>query len=269
MKSFESFRSLAINHPCTVEPSVYRVDVFRINGPVDKMPCRNLSLGLFNVHVHGDDRDDAEYYPEYNVCKAQSFVMPTFEDAKEFIQSGRISIDDDRPVYCIHIYELPFGKDVISDLCKREWGFDGNCSIINQSVCSSLLEDLDTPEGHFWGRPKETIRFKPGDIVEVHDRKKDSVRLAVVVSLRNTIEYCWNEYLNVVAECECEGVGEDNALGNYWKYACDDCYEVIDFSGVQSCPCTTDVHSPRFPVPDDIRSAFDNIVVSKPASFGC
>lgn len=159
MMSFESFRSLAINHPCTVEPSVYRVDVFRINGPVDKMPCRNLSLGLFNVHVHVDDRDDAEYYPEYNVCKAQSFVMPTFEDAKEFIQSGRISIDDDRPVYCIHIYELPFGKDVISDLCKREWVFDGNCSIINQSVCSSLLEDLDTPEGHFWGRPKETIRF--------------------------------------------------------------------------------------------------------------
>ena len=262
MMTFEEFKALAMNPPYTYEPAVYRIDVFRIKEPDNGKSCFSINPGedireslsrIDDIPETFADVDYREYYPTYQVCKSESFILPTFEDARHFIQSGRISNDDYRPIYCIHVYELPFGKDVIFD----------------QSACSSLLEDLDKPEGHFWGRPKESIRFKPGDIVEVHDREKDSVCLAVVVSLRNTIEYCWKEYLNVVAECECEGVGEDNALENYWQYACDDWYEVIDFSSVQSYPCTTDVYSPRFPIPDNIRSVFDNIVVSKPASFGC
>lgn len=278
MMTFEEFKALAMNPPYTYEPAVYRIDVFRIqesdNGKsyFSINPEEDIRESLSRIDDISEtfaDADEREYYPTYQVCKPESFILPTFEDARHFIQSGRISNDDYRSIFCIHVYELPFGKDVISDLCKREWVFDGECNFINQSVCSSLLEDLDTQEGYFWGRPKESIRFRPGDIVEVHDREKDSVSLAVVVSLRNTIEYCWKEYLNVGAECGCEGVGEDNALENYWQYACDDCYEVIDFSGVQSYPCTTDVYSPRFPISDDIRSVVDNIVVSKTASFGC
>lgn len=65
---------------------------------------------------------------------------------------------------------------------------DGKGALIEQSVCSSLTEDLDKREGHFLGRPKDSIKFKPGDIVEVHNIDNMEVRLAIIVSLCNDIE---------------------------------------------------------------------------------
>lgn len=261
--TFEEFEKLALNPPYNYEPSAYRVDVFRIQGTENGKSCLTIypeedlreCFSLIDYIPEKSDENEQEYYPEYKVYKAQSFLMPTFEDAKRLIHSEEIS-KDYRPIYSIHIYELPFGKDVISDLCKREWVFDCKGNLLEQSVCSSLLEDLDKPEGHFWGRPKDSIRFKPGDIVEVHDMDNMEVRLAVVLALCNDIESCWSEYQNVIKSCKEEGLLKENADNNYWLYAFDDCYYVGYDSEPEygtSFPCTTDVFAPRFPIPGNLK----------------
>lgn len=262
--TFEEFKKLALNLPYNYEPSVYRVDVFRIRGTENGKSCltiypeedlRECFSRIDYIHEKSDE-NEPEYYPEYKVCKAQSILMPTFEDAKRLIHSEEIS-KDYRPIYCIHIYELPFGKDVISDLCKREWVFDRKGNLLEQSVCSSLMEDLDKPEGHFWGRPKNSIRFKPGDIVEVHDKENGVVRLGVVVSLHNDIDICWRDYQDTVRLCEIEGLHTEDADKNYSLYACDDCYGVVyslNSHENKSYPYTTDVFAPRFPISKELRT---------------
>lgn len=261
--TFEEFKRLALNPPYNYKPSVYRVDVFRIQGTENVKSClticpeedlRECFSRIDYIHEKSDENEQ-EYYPEYKVCKTQSFLMPTFEDAKRLIHSEEIS-KDYRPIYCIYIYELPFGKDVISDLCKREWVFDGEGKLLEQSVCSSLMEDLDKPEGHFWGRPKDSIRFKPGDIVEVHDKENGVVRLAIVLAQCNDIESCWSEYQKVIESCKAEGLSDEYADNNYWLYACDDCYFVGHDSEPEygySFPYTTDVFATRFPIPENIK----------------
>ena len=262
--TIEEFQRLALNPPYNYEPSVYRVDVFRIQEPDNGKSCLTIypeeDLREFFLRIdyiqEKSNENEQEYYPEYKVCRAQSFLMPTFEEAKRLIHSEEISKDNHRPIYCIHLYELPFGKDVISDLCKREWVFDCEGSLLEQSVCSSLMEDLDKPEGQFWGRPKKSIRFKPGDIVEVHDREKGIVRLAVVVSLHNDIGTCWRDYQDTVRICEIEGIGVEFANDNYSSYACDDCYMVVDGldpNENHSFPYTIDVFAPRFSIPYELR----------------
>ncbi|MBO5443923.1 MAG: hypothetical protein J5995_01045 [Muribaculaceae bacterium] len=275
--TFEEFKKLALNPPYNYEPSVYRVDVFRIRGTENGESCltiypeENLRECFSRIdYIHEkSDENELEYYPEYKVCKAQSFLMPTFEDAKLLIHSEEISKDDYRPIYCIHIYELPFGKDVISDLCKREWVFDCKGNLLEQSVCSSLMEDLDKPEGHFRGRQKDSIRFKPGEIVEVHDKENGVVRLAIVLALCNDIESCWSEYQKVIENCKAEGLSEEDADNNYWLYACDDCYGVVygpNSHENHSYPYTTDVFAPRFPIPENLKKqlfdCYNNTLVS-------
>lgn len=248
--TYEEFKALAMNPPYTYKPAVYRIDVFRIQEP-------DNGKSRFTI------------YPKYRVRKAQSFIMPTFEDAGAFINSDQLSMDDDRPIYCIRVYELPFGKDVISDLCRREWVFDSECNLVNQSACSSLLEDLNNPEGHFWGRPEESIRFKPGDIVEVHDRENGIVKLAVIFALHNDIDTCWREYQDTVRLCEVEGLHTEDADKNYSLNALDDYYVIVDGLNLDlnlSQAHTTDVFTPRFPIPYELKkhlTAIHNIATNR------
>lgn len=232
-----------MNPPITKEPSVYRTDIFRIIEP----------------EIEGN------YYPEFSVRKRESFMFPSLEESMEFIKSGEIAKYDEEPIYCIHVYELPVGKDIVYTCCKREWVFDGEGNLMEKSVCSSLTEDLDSPEGHFYGRAKDSIRFKPGDIVEVHDMENMEVRLAIVLALCNDIESCWMEYQKVIENCKEEGLSEENADDNYWLYACDDCYYVGYGSEPEygtSHPCTTDVFTPRFPIPDNLKACLNRVKTS-------
>ena len=112
--TFEEFRKLALNPPYNYELSVYRVDVFRIQETENGKSCltiypeedlRECFSRIDYIHEQSDE-NKPEYYPEYKVCKAQSFLMPTFGDAKRLIHSKEISKDDYRPIYCIHIYSL-------------------------------------------------------------------------------------------------------------------------------------------------------------------
>lgn len=112
--TFEEFRKLALNPPYNYELSVYRVDVFRIQWTDNGKSCltiypednlRECFSRIDYIHEQSDENEH-EYYPEYKVCKTQSFLMPTFGDAKRLIHSKEISKDDYRPIYCIHIYSL-------------------------------------------------------------------------------------------------------------------------------------------------------------------
>lgn len=260
--TYDKFKKRAINPVYTEEPAVYRVDIFRIVNPNGNKlawvlsPDEDINTLLQSEEPTSLDESVSapQYYPQYRVNKSESCIFPTLEDAIKFIQSGDLKQYNTEELYCKRVYELPFGRDVISDCCKREWIFDANGALIEQSVCSSLIEDLDKTEGRFWGRTQSSIRFKPGDIVEVLDRENAIVRLAIVVALFNDIDYCWKEYQKVADTCESEGVGAEDADDNYWLNASDDCYCVTyGDEGEFYYPYTTDVFAPRFPVPDELR----------------
>ena len=261
--TYEEFKNRALNPIYTVEPAVYRVDIFRIVNPDGNMLAYVLGADDDINHILESDLkqiyeiENKAYYPRYKVYKSDSYIFPTFDNAIRFLQSDKVTRHYGDIIFCIKVYELPFGKNVISDCCKRKWIFDENGNLIEQSACSSLFEDLDKIEGHFWGRSDSSLHFKPGDIVEVLNKGRGEVRLAVIVSLLNDIDSCWREYQKVVATCELEGVGTDNADSNYWLNAHDDCYYLVfgskrpdDFSYIN----TTDVFTPHFPIPAELRN---------------
>ena len=261
--TYEEFKDRALNPVYTVEPSIYRVDIFRIVDPngnklTDVLAAEDdINHSLESDLKQIDESEGTVYYPQYKVNKSESYIFPTFDDAIRFINSEIVSSDNNNQIFCIGVHELPFGKNVISDCCKREWVFDCEGNILEQSVCSSLMEDLDKPEGNFWGRPKNSIRFKLGEIVEVFDKERWEVRLAVIVALLNDIDSCWSEYQKVMATCELEGVGTEKADSNYWLYAGNDCYSVAygtDFPNDCGYANTTDVFIPHFSIPDELRT---------------
>lgn len=93
--TFEEFKRLALNLPYNYEPSAYRVDDFRIQGTENGKSCLTIypeenlrgCFSQIDSFCEKLDENEPEYYPEYKVCKTQSFLMPTFEDAKRLIHS--------------------------------------------------------------------------------------------------------------------------------------------------------------------------------------
>ena len=80
--TFEEFRKLALNPPYNYDPSVYRVDVFRIQGTDNGNSCLTIypednlreCFSRIDYILEQSDENEHEYYPEYKVCKAQSFL---------------------------------------------------------------------------------------------------------------------------------------------------------------------------------------------------
>lgn len=239
--TFEAFKDMAINPDYPKRQSVYRLDIHRY-----QIPRRTeKSVGQFEVQ------------------REQSFLYPSLEAAHIFIRRFITLLSMNRQLYALYLYELPYNVDISNDLYIRLWVYDRTGKIVSQSCCSNLIEDMDAPYAKFRGRDKDSIKFKRGDIVEVYNRESKEVIQAVVLSLPPTIEQCWKYRQLVERECIKEGLSADDTDSNYWFYALDDCFEVMDISGNIIKPLTTDVFPTSLPVYDSFRTYLSARFVSK------
>ena len=224
--TFEEFEKLAMNPPYIEQESVYRVD----------------------VHCHTKSSKDREPVgTQFEVRRTQSFVYTDLNSAQCKLKQiiGEEELID--TLYAVYIYQLPIGKDISNDLYQRLWVYDrlGNPTV--QSRCTTILEDLDHPSSKFRGYEAYSIRFKPGDIVEIYDRENGIVSLVTVISRPMTVEQCWKERDFIKMSCIVDGLGADATDDNYWLYADSDCYEVInglDYENNRLNPRTYDIFYP-------------------------
>ncbi len=238
--TFEEFKELALNPPYIEQETVYRVDV--------------------HCYVKSSKEREA-HETQFEVRRNHSFVFSDLSSAQSKLKQIISDEELKDTLYAIYIYQLPMGKDISSDLYQRLWVYDRSGKLNGQSRCTAIIEDLDHTSAKFRGHEAESIRFNPGDIVEIYDRGHDMVRLATVIDRPMSIEQCWKEREFVVLSCLVEGLGTEATEDNYWLYAVSDCYEVINDTGYENNrlnPCSYDIFAPSLPISPEIRHRFDD-----------
>jgi len=233
--TFEEFRALAQNPQYPEGKSVYRIDVHRLKHKPQADSCLS----------------------EFEVVRTQSFIYPDLDTVRFMIRRFVSNECMNQQLYALYVYELPYNADISDNLYRRLWVYDRHGQLVSQSVCSTLIEDLNTPFAKFRGRDGA---FSPGDVVEVYDRDKGSVTIGVVVRSPRTIEQCWEVRKIVEKVCIKEGVGAEHADGNYWLYADEDCYCVVtgaDFKHQHYFPRATDVLPLSSPLLPHVRDQYD------------
>lgn len=92
-------------------------------------------------------------------------------------------------IYAFHVYQLPLGFTLshpMQSVYRRV--YDSNGQFLDESMCAEYLGDNDGDGDNwreldinrFYGRPKEKIRFKPGDWVEYCDLSQSGQYVGVV-----------------------------------------------------------------------------------------
>lgn len=234
--TFEEFKAFALNPPYIDRHCVYRVD----------------------MHRYVKRFKDAKDVTEFEVRLCQSFMYDDWQSVQKripyFIHGERYN----EQLYALYIYELPLNCDVSSGQYRQLWVYERNGNLNARSMCSTLLEDLDCQCAKFRGHDFSSIRFKPGNIVEVYNRETNQVRLGVVVKQPPTIEQCWDMRKEVEKACIADGMSPDKTDDNYWLYAIDDCY-CVAFGPERELtyPRTTDVFAPMYRITNNLRLHFD------------
>lgn len=236
--TFEEFKELALNPPYIEQASVYRVDV--------------------HCYIKPSEGWDATE-TRFEVQCTQSFVFSDLSSArcklKEVIGDKELK----ERLYAVYTYQLPFGKDISNDLYQRLWVYDRLGNLNGQSCCTSIIEDLAHISAKFRGHEAKSIRFNPGDIVEVYDRERGVVRLATVIKCPMTVEQCWEERKHVEISCNVENISAEFVDANYWLYADNDCYLAVDgpdFESNRLHPRIYDVFTPAHPISSELRQHF-------------
>ena len=193
--SFEEFNKLALNPPYIEQESVYRVE----------------------VHCHRKSSEERDAYEtRFEVRCTQSFVYTDLNSAqcklKQIIEEKELK----DKLYAVYIYQLPIGKDISGNLYQRLWVYNHKGQMNGQSHCTAMLEDLDHLSAKFRGHEAYSIRFEPGDIVEVYDRESGIVSLATVIKCPMTVEQCWKERDFIKMSCIVDGLGAEAIDDNYW-----------------------------------------------------
>lgn len=121
-------------------------------------------------------------YPKYSIYKGQEVYCHSLEDAEAMM---RRCLEPEKEFWFpnnVHHFEI--SEYAFNQLCWCHYWchhyitsriYDANGELIDQSLCQGFAEN-----GEFHGRPKEMIRFAPGDIVEVMNG--DEIELAFVVN---------------------------------------------------------------------------------------
>ena len=147
--TFEEFRELALHPPYIEQESVYRVD----------------------LHCYGKSSVERETtVSRFEVRRAQSFVFPDLNYAQEKLNKIIKEETLKDKLYAVYIYQHPTGKDISNDRYQRLWVYDRLGNLNGQSLCSTIVEDLDHPSAKFRGHEASSIRFKQGEIIEVYYR---------------------------------------------------------------------------------------------------
>lgn len=140
--TFNEFKGLALNPPYVDARCVYRVD----------------------MHRYINQLKDATDVMEYEVKLCQSFMYTEWQRIQKMISQFVHHERYNKQLYALYIYQLPVNTDVSDNLYQRLWVYDRNGNLNAQSMCTTLIEELDTSSAKFRGRDSESIHFKPGDV---------------------------------------------------------------------------------------------------------
>lgn len=176
--TFDEFKNLALNPPTRGEETIFEVTEY----DVASLPQRKR-----------------KHYPAFDVVHHRVGIGHSLKEAEllmqKAIERAKTYKDD---IYCFHIKEFPIGEllSYAWDSNGKSWRlYDGAGKLLDRTYCSGLIKDHHTEFGRYRGRPKDSFRFKAGDIVEVLDG--DEVRLGVATGPGYSIEWFWELWLRI------------------------------------------------------------------------
>ena len=123
------------------------------------------------------DLEEASY-PVFDVYHQEEFLFHTLEEAEAKIAELAAENSEDR--YCFFIREVPVGVLCYHSWSQRTRSYTRDGKLFAESAASSIADKNDDYEP-FYGRDKDELQFRPGDLVEVFCG--DSVSLEIVCSL--------------------------------------------------------------------------------------
>ncbi|MCM1139188.1 MAG: hypothetical protein NC453_11520 [Muribaculum sp.] len=172
------------------------------------------------------------HYPKFKVFRHIIGYGKTLEDAEELMRKAIEQTGEVDDFYCFHINEHLLGVyNHWSDYGISWWLYGPTGKLIDHSWCDSR-HYAEAPFTKFRGRPKSSIRFKAGDIVEVLDG--DEVRLAVATQSPADIEWCWGLRNRIAERLEKDGPVTDEMIEiEYILDGSDDQAAVIDGPGYE------------------------------------
>lgn len=231
--NFEEFKKQALNPEYPENECIYRVDVLSVEDPLK-------------------DIFEESYF---KVVVSQRFLYLDKEAAEMKVKQIGTANSHNTSVFAIYLYELPIGKDVVNNQFQRVWSYNRFGCLISQSYATEVIDDIDHPSAKYKGRGKESIECKPGEIVEVYDRKNGCIVRGIVANSPLTIEECWKKFKLEEKKCIAEGLPAESANENYRVYALDDSYLVLltQYFHSSLTPRNWDVFPVAFPLPHRLR----------------
>ena len=235
-QSFEEYHRFAFDSPRRREKTIFQLIQINVKDPEDYL-C---------------------FYPEFKIW---TFTVGYFSSLAETKKAMQNCIDKSRKrgemVYCFNAKEFPVGRVSEFDhggmwrTVIREYLFDEEGELVHGTLASGVMEDEYTPYGAFIGRPKELMKFKVGDYVEVREEGEDKVYLALLSANPVSDKKCYNEwYLKH---------STNNKVRLGYATASDDIFWILkgestdDWDSVPLCT----VMKARFPIPDWVRKRFE------------
>lgn len=194
------------------------------------------------------------YYPKFDVYRNIVGYSCSLEGAEALMHKAIESTEDVSEIYCFHIVEHFLDHQEEDEVSWRLYSNRGE--LIDHSWHEACLTRHSSV---FRGRPKSSIRFKAGDIVEVLNGNE--VRLAVATQSPIDIEWCW-EYRN---RCLMHLAGniEGKDIESEWYYGLDgsdDQAAVIDGPGYECHDhiSSLNIMPLRFPISKRLRERYES-----------
>ncbi len=231
-----------------------------LNPPVKE---RETLFVLTQMCIEPLEGGKRQHYPKYGLYAGLISYHRSAADAEKEMrrQAEEHKLDPERnpDVFCYYLREFPYSQATYryGNVSCRTYDKEGN--LLVASRCSDLRED--EPEyRRFFGRPKELVRFKKGDIIEYIYRGKAALGVIALTPL--TPQQAWEQRcrsLELMSKrTPSEEITEEHAMWMCPDYS-EDCYVVIDgpSHAWHSHVHVTDVFAPHFPIPPYMRRRYE------------
>jgi len=207
---------------------------------------------IFLVQALLDRSPRKIHYRSFPVKTEIIGYSPALDDAQNLL-AGSVAERDDNfsRIHSYTILELPQDKDLFMHISLAKYIYDSKGRLLESRTISNDCED----DCVFEGRDPETLRFKPGDIVEVHDECENIIRLGVIVGLPPTKEWA--------AARNTSSFHLDDSDDSYWVVYPDNPLSNLDCS-------PANVYAPVLPIHQNVIRTLEKTYqtfVTAPAKF--
>lgn len=206
----EEFLRYAQNRETPANKSVYELRVFDYDGEITGYKKQKDGSWSFNIRQC--------FTRLYSDFKKAEIAL------KEYVNSDRYT---DSIIYGAEVWriclDIPI-YEINGDL--GWWLYDSTGKLIDHSVCDMYhIDNPDYPFGVYFGRKKDEIRFKEGDIVEITSPNREEVYLGIINDLPPTNDQMWELYQRRVNHWGLQK--NKNFSCDYFSDVMADCYYIV------------------------------------------